>query len=208
MTRTYVKLMTIAALVGGAMFATQPAYAMGFKNCTGEQIRIKIYDNSDVGRRFANPFGNKTLGVGDYHWFKVGKELKQVSVFRSRVGKDTEVLVKGGLNSGHKFSVRKSGGRFSISTDNGCGSADTGGGGGGPVVTIPVDSGKWIGAGRKPITIRTASSTSFTLKQKGRKGKTLYTLVGRDAYRGADGTGFVMTARGQATWGNTPIRRK
>ena len=205
MKTTFLKALTAAALISGATAASQPAIAMGFKNCTGEQIRIKIYDNSDVGRRVANPFGNKTLGVSDYHWFKVGNELKQVAVFRSRVGKDVEVLVKGGLNSAHKYSVRKSGGRYSINTNNGCGSASLPPK---PVVTIPVDSGKWVGAGKKPLVIRTASNTSFTLKRRGRKGNTLYTLVGRDAYRGADGTSFVMTARGRANWNGTPVRLK
>ena len=206
MTRTnYVKAMTAAALIGGAMVASPPASAMGVRNCTDIVIKVQIFNNNDALRVIALKQAN--IGIGDRANMNVGSSRKQIKVFRAQV-LDKVLFVKGGLNGNDIYSIRGRNGSYTVSQKNDCQTAGTGGGGGGPVVTIPVDSGKWIGAGRKPITIRTASSTSFTLKQKGRKGKTLYTLVGRDAYRGADGTGFVMTARGQATWGNTPIRRK
>ena len=48
MTKAIVNALTAATLISGAVFLAQPAAAMGFKNCTGEQIRLKIYNNHDV----------------------------------------------------------------------------------------------------------------------------------------------------------------
>ena len=77
-----------------------------------------------------------------------------------------------------------------------------------PVATIPVDAGTWVGAGNETVTISNVSDFFFTLKWKGKKRRMLYTLVGSDAFRGADGSRFVVTARGRAIWGNTRMRLK
>ena len=200
MTRTFVKAITAAALISGAALASQPAFAMGFKNCTGEQIRVKIYNNHDVSRAIAKR--NKTLGVNDYHWFKLDSDLYQVAIFRSRVGKDTRVHLKGGLNGGHKFSVRKSRGRYYISTTNDCSNAKPTPQ---PIKTIQVDKGKWK-SGRKNFRIRNVTGNSFELRAKGAKRWTLYRLVGRDRYTAGNNT-FVMTSRGQATWNGVRYSR-
>ncbi len=204
MKTTFIKAITAAALISGAALAGAPASAMGFKNCTGEQIRIKIYNNHDVSKIVAKR--NKTFGVNDYHWFKLDSDLYQVRIYRSRSGKDTEVYLKGGLNGGHKFSVRKSGRRYSISTTNDCGSANVKPPK--PVATIAVNAGRWVGA--KPIfTISNVTANSFTLDPKGKKRPAVtYTLVANDTYNGSDGKVFVMTASGRATWGGVPYRRK
>lgn len=205
MKKTIAKAITAAILVSGAALASQPAMAMGFKNCTGEQIRIKIYNNRDVARIAANPFGNGTIGVNGYRDFNVGKDLKQVKVLRSRFGKDTEVLLVGGLNGGHKFSVRKVGNRYSISTQNDCGKGA--GPKPGPVKTIAVDHGRWF-QGKNHIDIRNVTGNSFELRRKGRKGWSRYTLVGRDRYRDSDGNTLVMASRGQADWNGVRYRKK
>ena len=150
------------------------------------------------------------LGVGDYSNLGGGGTRKQIKVFRAQF-LDHEILVKGGLNGNSVYSIRGKNGRYSVSTQNTCQTASTGGGGGGgggAVVTIPVDGGQWVGAGKKPLIIRAASNTSFTLRRKGKKGKATYSLVGRDTYRGSDGNMLVMVSRGQANWGGQRIRLK
>jgi len=201
MTRTFVKAITAAALISGAALASQPAFAMGFKNCTGQQIRVKIYNNNDASRLVAKR--NKTLGVNDYHWFKLDSKNYQVLILKSRAGKDEKVHLKGGLNGGHKFSVRRSGGRYHISTVNDCAKKAPPK----PVKTIQIDKGRWDG-GRNRITIRNVTGNSFELRLKGRKGWSRYTLIGKDRYRDSGGNVFVMTSRGQAVWNGVRYTKK
>ncbi len=194
MKTTFVKAITAAALISGAALAGTPASAMGFKNCTNQQIRIKIYNNHDVSKAIAKR--NKTFGVNDYHWFKLDSDLYQVRIYSSRVGKDTAVYLKGGLNGGHKFSVRKNrSGKLYISTKNDCGSASVKPAPGPqPVVTVQVQPGKWIGhTGSRKFAerLRRQSETAFTMKRKGRA-PVLYTLVDKDRYRSADGSVIVV----------------
>ncbi len=205
MTKTYLKSMAIAALACGTMIAAQPASAIVIRNCTDIVIKVQVFNNNDALRVIALRQAN--IGTGDAANMEVGGNKVQIKVFKAQLF-DAPILVKGGMGGYATWTVRGKGGSYSVSSQNDCQTASTGGGGGGgPVVTIPVDSGKWVGAG-KPLTIRTASSTSFTLKRKGKKGRTTYSLVGRDTYRGGDGNTFVMLAQGQANWGGTRIRLK
>ncbi len=205
MKTTLIKTLTAAALVSGAAIATQPAFAMGFKNCTNEQIRIKIYNNNDVARAIAKR--NKVFGVKDYHWFKLDGDLYQVRIYRARFGKDERVHLKGGLNGGHKFSVRKTGaGKYYISTANDCAKAKPKPAPAPkPVVTIDVRPGKWIGRfgnrGKIVERLRRRSETSFTMKRKGRA-PVLYTLVGKDTYQSASGSRIYVQSGNRMTWTN------
>ena len=197
MTKTFVKVLTAAALISGAAVVSQPASAMGFKNCTGHQIRVKIYNNRDTIRKIAKR--NRTIGVNGYHWFDLDSKLYQVQVFQSKPGFDKKVLLVGGKNGGHKFSVRRSGARYYVSNENDCGSAGVKPG---PVKTIAVAAGRWE-AGRDRIRIRAVTSRTFELKQKGQKGWSRFTLVGRDTYRNSAGQTLVMRSNGRAIFQGT-----
>jgi hypothetical protein len=204
MKKTIAKAVTAAILISGAALASQPAMAMGFKNCTGEQIRIKIYNNNDVSKLIAKR--NKTLGVNGYYDFKLDSKLYQVRVYRSRTGKDTEVLLVGGKNGNYKYSVRKSGNRYSLSNVNDCRSAG-GGGGTKPAPYIAVSEGWWNTSG-KPIVIRNVTKNSFNMRTKGKQNKTTYTRIKDNTYRGADGKLFVMRGNGVADWNGVRIRHR
>lgn len=203
MNRTIAKTVTVATLFAGAILAVQPASAMGFKNCTGDQIRVKIYNNNDVSTIIAKR--NKTLGVNDYHWFKLDSRLYQVKLFRSRVGIDREMYLKGGLNGGHKFSIRKTrSGNYYVSSENDCtrvkpkpDPAPR------PVATIDVNPGKWVGRlgqkGRWIERLRRQSDHSFTMKRRG-EAPVLYTLVGRDTYQTGSGSRIYVQSNGRMLW--------
>lgn len=102
------------------------------------------------------------IGANDYHWFRV---------FNGRIP-DKRMVQKGGMEGGHKFSVRRRGnGSVHISAENGC-SASTAGPrpGPGPLfqVTNPVDPGYWIAGSngrRYKAPVRRVSSTSFTMER-------------------------------------------
>jgi hypothetical protein len=194
MTKTFVKVLTAAALISGAAVASQPASAMGFKNCTGHQVRVKIYNNRDTVRAVAKR--NRTIGVNGYHWFKLDGKLYQVQVYQSKPGFDKKVLLVGGKNGGHKFSIRRSGSRYYVSDKNDCGSS-AGKPPPGPVKTIAVYEGRWISDNVR-FRIRQVTRNSFQLRQKGVPGWTTYTLVGKDVYRSPGGVTIVIRSRGVA----------
>jgi hypothetical protein len=194
MNKTIVKVLTAAAMISGAVVVSQPASAMGFKNCTGHQIRIKIYNNRDTSRLIAKR--NRTLGVSEYYSFNLDSKLYQAQIYISRPGADKKAVLRGGLKGTSNFSVRRNGGRYSVSNENGCGSAGVKPG---PVKTIAVSAGRWE-AGRNRIRIRAVTSRTFELKQKGEKGWTRFTLVGRDTYRNAAGLTLVMRSNGRAVF--------
>lgn len=201
MMRSLVKAMTVAAVVSGAALSSQSTFAMGFKNCTGQQIRIKIYNNNDVSKLIAKR--NKTLGVNDYYWFKLDNDLYQVRIYKSRSGKDEEVLLRGGLNGGHKFSVRRNGSRYAISTTNDC--SDKVVNPPKPIQTIAIDNGTWK-RGKKNFRIGQVTSTSFAIRQN--KGWDTYQLYANDRYKNSNGSTFIMTSPGNALWNGQPVRKK
>ena len=106
MKMTIAKNITAAALVSGAMLASQPASALGIKNCTGEPIRIKIYKAGPASKKF--PKRNKTIGVNGHHRFKLAKKSYEVRVFRSKAGFD-EFEGSGGAFGGSSYIVRRTG---------------------------------------------------------------------------------------------------
>jgi hypothetical protein len=207
MKKTIANAITAAVLISGAALASQPASAMGFKNCTGEQIRVKIYNNRDTMRAIAKR--NRTLGVRDYHWFKLDSKLYQVRVYSSRTGIDKRVLLKGGLNGGHKFSIRKSRGSYSISTQNDCGSATIKPPKPGPtpIATIQVRQGVYVGklknGKRVSEVIRRVSNNAISVKRRGQGGQpVIYTLVGKDVYQNAGGSRIVVQSKKRLVWMN------
>ena len=106
MKTTIAKTITAAALISGAMLAGQSASALGIINCTGEQIRVKIYKAGYASKKF--PRRNKTIGVNGYHWFKLAKKPYEVRIFRSRPGFD-EFQGSGNARGGSSFIVRRTG---------------------------------------------------------------------------------------------------
>jgi len=208
MKRTLANALAAVALVAGLSTMSQPASAMGFKNCTGTIIRIQIFKNNDVVKIKPLKNGNKLIGVNGYRWFPVSKSLKQVRVFKGRI-LDKRMVQMGGLEGGHKFSIRRrKGGGFYISTENDCPRSATGprpGPAPGPQyrVTIPVDPGYWIAGSdyrRYKTLIRRVSATSFTIERaRSNEQPRLFKLAGNDMYKDAFGNRFTMQARERAS---------
>lgn len=204
MNKTLASALAVGALISGISTMSQPASAMGFKNCTGKIIRIQIFKNNDVIKIKPLKSGNKLIGVNGYRWFPVSKSLKQVRVFKGRI-LDKRMLQKSGLEGGHKFSIRRRGnGGYYISTENDCARSATGprpGPAPGPQyrVTIPVDPGYWIAGanrGRYKTLIRRVSATSFTIERaRSYEQPRLFKLAGNDMYKDSFGNRFTMQAR-------------
>lgn len=103
--RGMLKKLLIAGVAAGSLAAiSTPASAITVKNCTGEIIRVNIYNNNDTWR--AIPKFGGALGPGDSGRANAGSPRAYVKIFKAGII-DKLKIDRGGLSNGKSYVVRR-----------------------------------------------------------------------------------------------------
>ncbi|MGE3248211.1 MAG: hypothetical protein AB7F96_10200 [Beijerinckiaceae bacterium] len=143
-------VLALAAATGAAL----PAHALGFRNCTGEVIRVNVYNNDDALR--VVPKAGGAIGPGDFRNYNVGGGLQFVKIFRAQVG-DRLMRQQGGISGGGNYSVQPG---YRIGPNTSCAATGKPGTGPGPGPQPFTLGGSWIpesGVAQWQMTISQAS---------------------------------------------------
>lgn len=102
MRNTVKTLIAAAVLAGTAIAATAPAQAMMVRNCTGDVIRVNVYNNDDA-LRVIPKFGG-TIGPGETRSAYSNAPRSFIKVFRAQVI-DRLMVERGGIPDGSSISI-------------------------------------------------------------------------------------------------------
>ena len=104
--RALSKLCVAAALSIGFIFAPQVGNTIGFQNCTGDDIRVHIYNGKDSAQIVAKHGGK--ISAGTLKKWNVGKKKHTVKVFQAKIV-DKMQIGKGNLNGNWDYRIIRHG---------------------------------------------------------------------------------------------------